>query len=339
MTRRRSWAPESQRRRLRAAVVGAGLMGRWHADAVRRAGATVAAVIDPAADRAASLASIHGATVSDSLTPVLGTVDVVHLCTPTPSHEDLAAQAIDAGRHTLVEKPLASTAAATRALLARAAARQVLLCPVHQFPWQPGAQRLAETLPALGAVRHVDVTICSAGAALPGAADADTIAIEILPHPLSLLSRLFPPALEASWMVQRPACGELRLTSEAAGATVSILISMSGRPPVNALRIVAERGTAYLNLFHGFVVIERGGTSRRAKIAQPLALSARTMGAATANLLRRVTRREPAYPGLRAFVAEFYRAASEGGPPPVPEGEAVAIAEIMDLVRRLVLGA
>lgn len=325
----------SGRRPLRAAIVGAGLMGRWHADAVDHAGGTVSAIVDAAPDRAAALARRYGARPVGTLAAILDAVDVVHVCTPTGSHEALAGEAINVGRHVLVEKPMAVTAAATSSLLARAEARGVLLCPVHQFPWQPGVRRLTAALPRLGPVRHVDFTACSAGATAARLAEADTIALEILPHPLSLLAHLLPAALSAPWTARRSGPGEWRLTAEAAGATVSVVVSMTGRPTRNEVRLIADGGTAHLNLFHGFAVVEPGAVSRRRKIGQPFALAAATGLAAARNLVTRAARGEAAYPGLRALVVAFYGAIGDGAPSPVAASEAIAIAAIIDHVRAM----
>lgn len=319
--------------RLRAAIVGAGLMGRWHAHAVRLAGATVVVVVDPDNRRAAALARAHGSRSADDLTGVLDGVDVVHVCTPTGSHLALVNMALAAGRHVLVEKPLAATAEDTGRLLTLAAERGTLLCPVHQFAWQPGVARLITALPGLGRVRHVDITTCSAGAADRDDLAADAVALEIVPHPLSLLARLLPAAVAAEWQLHRPAAGEYRLSTCADGATVSVVLSMAGRPTVNALRVIAERGTAHVNLFHGYAVIEGGAVSRARKILQPLTLSAATGATAAANLLRRAIRRQPAYPGLVELTRAFYQAAASGGPPPIAPAESLAIAHAVDAVR------
>src|SRR6476661_5561535 len=102
---------------LRAAVVGAGLMGRWHAHAIGRVGGRVVAVVDPDTARAGALAArLPGSPVA---TPDLARavhdhgVQVVHVCAPLAVHEAITQQAIDAGVHALVEKPLANDAAAT----------------------------------------------------------------------------------------------------------------------------------------------------------------------------------------------------------------------------------
>jgi predicted dehydrogenase len=317
----------------RAAIIGAGLMGRWHAHAVKQIGGDIVAIVDPARDRAERLAARYGAQSAASLAAITNPVDIVHVCTPTDSHEDLITQAILAGRHVLVEKPLVATAAATRALLSRAAERGVLLCPVHQFPWQRGALRVYELLPTLGTIRHVDFTACSAGASGASALDPDRVALDILPHPFSLLSRFLPAVMTSPWSVLRPAAGEWRVSAVTDDATVSILISMSGRPTANTMRIIAEHGTAHLNLFHGFAVIEGRTVSRVRKITQPFTLAGGIAAAATAALLRRTADREYAYPGLRTLIDRFYQASGGYAAPPVSPDEAIGVAERIDAVR------
>ena len=54
-------------------------------------------------------------------------VDIVSICTPTDSHVDLAIAALEAGKHVLVEKPVATTAAEVRRL-AEVDARTEALC-------------------------------------------------------------------------------------------------------------------------------------------------------------------------------------------------------------------
>lgn len=320
----------------RVAVVGAGLMGGWHADAVARAGFRVAAVCDPDERRAAALAARHpGALVFTDPGAALTreVADAVHLCTPLPTHAPLAARAMDAGLHTLVEKPLAVGAAATGELLAHAARQGVLLCPVHQYVFQPGALAAPAALAAIGRLLHVDATACSAGAEGGDDAHRDAIAASVLPHALSLLARLAPAVLAgATWRVLRPRAGELRADGVGDGVTVSLMVSMAGRPTTNTLRLIGERGTVHLDLFHGFAVRERGEVSRRRKIVHPFLLAGGTLAAAAANLAGRAARREPAYPGLRELVRRFHEAARDGGPAPIPPEETMQVARAWDAI-------
>jgi predicted dehydrogenase len=107
--------------RLRTAIVGAGFIGPHHIDAVQRGGyADVAVLVDRDPDRgpvtARSLGVPHAVTDIDA---VLGdsSIDVVHICTPNHTHVDLARAAMEAGKHVVVEKPVATNRAGASALL------------------------------------------------------------------------------------------------------------------------------------------------------------------------------------------------------------------------------
>ncbi|CAN5907963.1 hypothetical protein BH23GEM7_BH23GEM7_31170 [soil metagenome] len=324
---------------LRAVVVGAGLMGRWHAHALVRSGGSLRAIIDPRAERAHALAASYaGARVFPDLEALLAAerVDVVHICTPAETHVELAGLAITGGCHTLVEKPLAPSAAATAELLRLAAERQVLLCPVHQFLFQPGVLRLQREIHRITPLLHIDSVACSAGAEGLGEEARDRVAFDILPHPLSLLARLLPRSFGAAdWQLLHPAAGELRVTGVAEGASLSLLLSMNGRPTCNLLRVIGGAGTAHLDLFHGFSVIESGAVSRTRKILKPITLSGRQLAGATHNLLRRALRWEPAYPGLRELVRRFYGAARANRSAPVTPEEILTVTSTLDRLRAL----
>src|SRR4030088_727708 len=112
--------------RLRAAVVGTGFVGPHHVDAVRRGGyADVVAIVDRDPDRGPRKARALGVerAVPD-LASVLDdpTIDVVHICTPNQTHVEFARAVMEAGKHVVVEKPIAIDRAGA-ALLLEVAAR------------------------------------------------------------------------------------------------------------------------------------------------------------------------------------------------------------------------
>jgi len=101
--------------RLRTAIVGTGFVGPFHVDAVRRTGfADVVALVgsDPARTEARA-ASLGVDLATTDLAGVLDdpTIDVVHICTPNRTHVELATRALQAGKHVVVEKPIAVSAA------------------------------------------------------------------------------------------------------------------------------------------------------------------------------------------------------------------------------------
>lgn len=123
---------------LRVAIAGYGLAGRaFHAPLVAATdGLQLAAVVtnDPAKREA--LAAEHPEAVAvDRLEQALADADLVVVASPNRFHVELAEQAIDAGRHVVVDKPLAVTAAQARALDRRARERGVVLAAFHNRRW------------------------------------------------------------------------------------------------------------------------------------------------------------------------------------------------------------
>lgn len=105
---------------LQTAIIGAGLMGEWHARYASRCGVWIVSVVDPDASRAQALAAkFPRATAYSTLAACLDQSDarVAHVCAPTDQHFALCSQALGAGFHSLVEKPAASDALLTEQLL------------------------------------------------------------------------------------------------------------------------------------------------------------------------------------------------------------------------------
>jgi predicted dehydrogenase len=126
----------SAHRTLRVAVVGAGFMGRVHAEAARRAGATVVAAMSSRPESAAAAARTVGAERGyPDLAALLGDaeVDVLHVCTPNVAHAPAAAAALAAGVHVICEKPLAVGVAEAVALMDAVGAKVATVPFVYRF--------------------------------------------------------------------------------------------------------------------------------------------------------------------------------------------------------------
>ncbi|MGH2933422.1 MAG: Gfo/Idh/MocA family protein [Gaiellaceae bacterium] len=72
----------------------------------------------------------------------------VVIATPVPTHYELAKQALEAGKHVLVEKPPAMKAAEIDELVALAAERDLVLMPGHLLLYHPGIRKLKELIDA-----------------------------------------------------------------------------------------------------------------------------------------------------------------------------------------------
>lgn len=322
--------------RIRAGIVGAGLMGRWHAHAIHKVGGRLVGIADVNIFRSESLASKYpGADTYDDFERMIDelNLDVLHVCSPLASHAAIAEKAIDAGVHLLVEKPLAASAAETSKLYALAADHNILLCPVHQFVFQRGVEKARRLLPSIGRLTHLEANICSAGGIDLDVEQHDYVAETILPHPLSLMQIFLDGEISnVNWNILRPAHGELRIYGQQHKTSLSIFISMNTRPTVNTFRIAGVKGTIHLDLFHGFSFVEPGNTSKLRKVLHPFDLAARSFTAAGVNILRRTWHREPAYPGLQRLIKEFYRSIKLDLEPPIKAADALAIATVCDLL-------
>lgn len=335
MTERASRADHA---RTRAIVVGAGLMGRWHADAASRAGAQIVAVVDPDRTQRHALASRHGASEVETLSDVAADGDIVHVCSPPATHGALAADALARGCHVIVEKPVAPDAEEVERLLAQAQQADRLLVPVHQYLFQRGVARATTQLPGLGAPLHVDALACTAGADGLGDSGRDVLAMEVLPHALSVIARLVDPSIDTvTWRATRTRAGELRVDGTLGSTSIGITVSTHGRPTTNQLRLVCPGGTLRLDFFHGFSTCVRGAPTRAFKVAHPFVHGATTLASAATNLAIRAARAEGAYPGLRELVAATYRVARGSADvwamAPITAQETLATARAIDAIR------
>ncbi|MBX6364072.1 MAG: Gfo/Idh/MocA family oxidoreductase [Gemmatimonadetes bacterium] len=111
---------------IRVAVVGAGILGRRHARAFHEIeGARLVAVADPSLEKATAAAEPAGARAFEDLGRLLEEVecDAVAVATPDHLHAAPVLAALAAEKHVLVEKPLATTLAEARAMVAEAERR------------------------------------------------------------------------------------------------------------------------------------------------------------------------------------------------------------------------
>ncbi len=322
--------------KIRVGIVGAGLMGLWHAYSARKVGGKVVAVFDISKTNADSLARKYpGSKSFNRLEEMLPEVriDALHICTPTETHQQIAEIAVTQNVNLLIEKPILQTAEETVSLYDLALKHQILLCPVHQFVFQDGVIRAKKLLPDIGQIVHLQANICSAGGTGLDSNQIDTIADDILPHPISMMQTFLGDELATGdWNIFRPNYGELRVSGKAQGTSLGIFVSMNSRPTLNTFQIFGTDGTIHLDLFHGYSVIESGKTSKARKILHPFELALKNFSAATLNLGRRSLHGESAYPGLRRLIDGFYQAIKFNKKPPISPAEAIAVAQIRDIL-------
>jgi predicted dehydrogenase len=131
---------------VRVAVVGAGAWGINHVRAFARApGAELVMVCDVSAtacERAQAIAPHARLTGDVGQVLAAADVDAVVLATPAKEHSEQARMALNAGKHVLVEKPLALDASDAHAVVSAAETHKRTLMVGHLMLFHPAVERL-----------------------------------------------------------------------------------------------------------------------------------------------------------------------------------------------------
>ncbi len=117
-------------------------------------------------------------------------VDAIAISTPVSSHFELAMQALKAGKHILVEKPLASTSAQVLTLIEEAERRKLVLMVDHTFVYTGAVRKIAETIRsgAMGDLLYYDSMRINLGLFQH---DVDVI-WDLAVHDLSIMQHILP---------------------------------------------------------------------------------------------------------------------------------------------------
>jgi predicted dehydrogenase len=130
-------------RTLRAGFVGGGFMATVHSRAARAARAELAGGASSSAVRARDAADRLGLDAAfDSVEALIADpdIDVVHVCTPNATHAEIARAALEAGKHVICEKPLATTSADALSLVDLAADRGLVAAVPFVYRFHPMAR-------------------------------------------------------------------------------------------------------------------------------------------------------------------------------------------------------
>jgi predicted dehydrogenase len=135
---------------MRVGIVGCGLIGGKRADALKGED-TLVATYDLVPERAKALAAKHKAEACASLEELVAKSDVVVVATTNDQLTPVAMVAVKAGKHVVVEKPAARSAAELEPLARAAQERGVLVKVGFNHRFHPAAQKAREILTAGGA--------------------------------------------------------------------------------------------------------------------------------------------------------------------------------------------
>ena len=240
----------------RAAVVGTGHLGTFHAEKYAAIEACdLGGVVDVDRDRARALADRLSCEAFDSAMDLVGQVDCVSVAVPTTLHRSVAGELLEAGIDCLVEKPLAASGVEADELVALARANGRILQVGHLERFNPALIRLA------GMIRKPRFVECHRLAPFtPRGADVDVVR-DLMIHDLDLIGLLQPAEI-----VQIDSVGIRVLTPNVDLANVRIRFADRCVANLTASRVSGKRERK-LRLFQEdlYLAIDLG--ERKAQVA------------------------------------------------------------------------
>lgn len=310
---------------IRAAVVGAGEWGRNHVRSLASLpGARLDWVVETDPARAAEAAALAPrAQVTSDLADVLRDprVEAVVVATPSPAHHPVASAALAAGKHVLVEKPLAPTSAEAEDLVRRARRARRLLSVGHLLLYHPAMAALRRFA---GARRHGPVLYMVGQRSNIGRLrDDEGALIGLAPHDISVMAHLLGQwpvgvCMHARRCVQRRMEDIVFLTLRFPGGVLG-QVHLSWLEPIKVRRIsvVAQRGMAVFD-----DMLPTGKVAVHGVLEGPGALR-RPAAAATHPRLKAA---EP----LKAELAAFLASVRSGRPSLTPGEDGVRVVRVLE---------
>lgn len=332
---------------MKAAIIGCGTIAKAHLAPVARMGVEVVGVCDLDEEHATSTAKAFGvdrtyrdaAELLHRLKP-----DVIHVLTPPQTHRDLAVQAMQAGSHVLVEKPMALDGDEADEMIEESLRSGRTLGVCHNLLFDHAvleARQLART-GRLGSVAAMEIIQTPAEGererclrtgwiqSLPGGA-----AHELLPHLVYLLREFLGPlrvvsAVSRTDLGPRSPSLDFRAMLEGESGLGSAAISFSAGPRQNRVRIYGSEMTLDVSLpDHLLVKIRPVSFRRHARRALPnldvgLQVLRRTFALALAELGHSWDR------GHSELIRTFYEAVGDRRPPAVTAEDGRAVVSVLD---------
>jgi UDP-N-acetylglucosamine 3-dehydrogenase len=259
---------------LRVGVIGAGAMGKNHIRIYSEMpGVELAGISDIDKDLVESLAQQYNTNAFTDYREMLASgIDAVSIVVPTKMHRQVAIDAIEAGAHVLVEKPIADTVENADAIIDAAKKKGRLVMVGHIERFNPAVIKLKEIIESGLLGKIVSISTRRVGPYNPRIRDVGVI-LDIGVHDIDVISYLYGSDINQVYAV---AGADIHSFEDHATIHMRLDHSFSGLVEVNwltphkvrKLTAVGVGGVAYLDYIDQTVELHDSGWIRKAKIEQ-----------------------------------------------------------------------
>lgn len=242
---------------LRVGVVGVGYLGSIHASIyARMPGVQLAGVADIEPATASAIGERHGCPHYTDPCALIDDVDAVSIAVPTSCHSEVALPYLEAGKHMLMEKPVASNVREAEELVARAEAAGKIFLVGHLERFNAGIMALAERV---GSPRFIEVH--RLGTFVERATDVDVVT-DLMIHDIDIVLSLVDSELKYVSAVGSPVLtnhvdiANARLEFEN-GAVANVTASRVSAKKFRRIRVFSGDGYHALNFIDQQIDIVR----------------------------------------------------------------------------------
>lgn len=228
-------------------------------------------------------------------------LDFVAICSPPQTHFQLSIQAMEAGLHVLVEKPMAISVGEADEMVAVSKKKKVKLCCVHNFLFSPVLQKAKHLVDigAIGDLSTVTVTILTGKAALSrqdhwGHSLPGGLFGEYAPHAIYLLSAFIGDIHSVQAVAKKHSnfpwvkADELMVLIEGTKGLGKIVISFNSPRTSFTMNIFGTKRSLQINNFTMTMIQQKSGGHRiRDFIIQDFKLSLQITAGAASCLVKR----------------------------------------------------
>jgi UDP-N-acetylglucosamine 3-dehydrogenase len=297
---------------VRIVVVGYGRMGKAQVRVMRETpGFEVVAVVDPAVKTAPELGSIPLVPAVSELSP--SSFDAAVVATPTALHFEVATELLAMGKHLLVEKPITSTFAQSRELLAAAETKGVRLAVGHVERFNPAVRKLREIIKEgwLGTPIHFSFT--RVGGYPDTLITGNNVILDLAVHDIDILRGLVGPVklahsmCHAIWKEGVVDTAEIFLAAQS-GPSASVHVNWVTPTKIRSIRVTGTRGVCFVDYILQTCELMGGHLVKSVEPASTSYASFQELYRATDRIQFGVIKVEP----LRAQAEQFHRYLTEG---------------------------
>jgi len=304
---------------LRAAVVGVGYLGRFHAEKyAANPGVTLVAVADVDAERARTIAADLGVEAVTDYRTLFGRIDCASVAVPTQHHHAVARDLLDGGVDVLVEKPLTTTVDEGKALVELAVRGGRVLQVGHLERFNPAVLALE------GVVSQPRFIECHRLAPFTERGTDVDVVLDVMIHDLDVILSMVPSALRSVEAVGVPV-----LTSSVDIANARLRFANGCIANLTASRVSLKRERK-LRIFQADAYLAVDYGERRVRIIR------REPSPDGQTALAVEEREVPETDPLEAEIAAFLRAVRDREPPPVTGWDGLRALEVAHVIRESV---